>query len=277
MSSTIIRIAEHFSCNDAFFMFSLIYSCFTVQESREEYDTCQQPVHNWLATSYTTMVILRLTHLLGVVLDATSISSTLLLSINQKGLALQVTAIFSWFVAFPFFLCTTIAGTIMVLEVQRFTPSCWPSQAHLVSALAWLIVSYTWLYVNARIGFHMCSIERRRRQATRDLAVVQDSDTRSRWGELSNQSDYLSGEGLTPQVIASLPHEVYASNRAGTNRCFHSGECSICISDFAIGDNVRQLPSCGHTFHRSCIDLWLLRCASCPLCKCSLREERCMV
>merc|ERR1719343_886639 len=36
-------------------------------------------------------------------------------------------------------------------------------------------------------------------------------------------------------------------------------ECSICLCEVQPGDSVRCLPSCGHTFHRACIDLWLLR------------------
>ena len=31
------------------------------------------------------------------------------------------------------------------------------------------------------------------------------------------------------------------------------------------GDEARQLP-CGHTFHRACVDDWLLKRRKCPLC-----------
>lgn len=42
--------------------------------------------------------------------------------------------------------------------------------------------------------------------------------------------------------------------------------CTILI-DFVYISEARQLDGCGHTFHRSCIDLWLFRRADCPLCK----------
>lgn len=43
-------------------------------------------------------------------------------------------------------------------------------------------------------------------------------------------------------------------------------KCMICLGDFAIADECRQLP-CRHVFHSSCIDEWLRRCTDCPICK----------
>ncbi|PKU85667.1 RING-H2 finger protein ATL8 [Dendrobium catenatum] len=43
-------------------------------------------------------------------------------------------------------------------------------------------------------------------------------------------------------------------------------ECVICLSTFNEGDEVRQLLSCKHLFHASCIDLWLNTHDNCPIC-----------
>ncbi|KAJ6828081.1 NEP1-interacting protein 1-like [Iris pallida] len=43
--------------------------------------------------------------------------------------------------------------------------------------------------------------------------------------------------------------------------------CSVCLQDFKVGETARSLPHCGHMFHLSCIDGWLVRHASCPLCR----------
>lgn len=42
---------------------------------------------------------------------------------------------------------------------------------------------------------------------------------------------------------------------------------SLPPQEFQAGDSARSLPVCRHTFHLPCIDGWLLRHASCPLCR----------
>ena len=44
------------------------------------------------------------------------------------------------------------------------------------------------------------------------------------------------------------------------------GTCVICLEDNAKGDSQKCL-SCPHSFHKECIDRWLKRVASCPICK----------
>ncbi|XP_070175834.1 E3 ubiquitin-protein ligase RLIM-like isoform X2 [Littorina saxatilis] len=42
--------------------------------------------------------------------------------------------------------------------------------------------------------------------------------------------------------------------------------CQICLVDFEHGDCLRDIP-CRHDFHRDCIDQWLKRNATCPICR----------
>lgn len=41
--------------------------------------------------------------------------------------------------------------------------------------------------------------------------------------------------------------------------------CAICMCEYSIGDPIRFLP-CLHIYHQECIDDWLLRSFTCPLC-----------
>ncbi|KAK1297968.1 RING-H2 finger protein ATL51 [Acorus calamus] len=47
-------------------------------------------------------------------------------------------------------------------------------------------------------------------------------------------------------------------------------ECSVCLSVFVDGEDVRQLPECKHSFHAPCIDMWLYSHSNCPLCRASI-------
>lgn len=48
--------------------------------------------------------------------------------------------------------------------------------------------------------------------------------------------------------------------------------CAICLSPFERGEDVKQLP-CAHFYHPECIDAWLERDVTCPLCKQPVADE----
>uniref|UniRef100_A0A0E0NK68 RING-type E3 ubiquitin transferase n=1 Tax=Oryza rufipogon TaxID=4529 RepID=A0A0E0NK68_ORYRU len=43
--------------------------------------------------------------------------------------------------------------------------------------------------------------------------------------------------------------------------------CTVCLLEFADGDELRTLPLCAHSFHMDCVDVWLRAHASCSLCR----------
>ncbi|XP_010934436.1 RING-H2 finger protein ATL39 [Elaeis guineensis] len=75
--------------------------------------------------------------------------------------------------------------------------------------------------------------------------------------------------GLEPAVVAAIPTMKY--NR----ETFHSREdaqCTICLGEYQDREILRIMPACGHNFHRSCIDIWLQKQSTCPICRLSLND-----
>ncbi|KAG6518956.1 RING-H2 finger protein ATL74-like [Zingiber officinale] len=86
--------------------------------------------------------------------------------------------------------------------------------------------------------------------------------------------------GLKREDVVALPVDTYAAATSGGSPSSPSASatpqpgCAICLSDFADGDKIRVLPICGHRFHVSCIDTWLLSHCSCPTCRRRLSSSR---
>ncbi|XP_052776619.1 RING finger protein 11-like [Mya arenaria] len=60
-------------------------------------------------------------------------------------------------------------------------------------------------------------------------------------------------------LINHLPTGIYD----GTSK--KGKECVICMGDFSVGEQLRILP-CMHSYHKDCIDDWLMRSFICPSC-----------
>ncbi|XBH67090.1 probable E3 ubiquitin-protein ligase ATL45 [Aegilops tauschii subsp. strangulata] len=92
--------------------------------------------------------------------------------------------------------------------------------------------------------------------------------------------------GIDEAVLAAYPTAVYSSaaRRLGEGQSLMAaaaalGEdgqapgdtrdttCAVCLTEYADGDDLRWLPGCRHAFHRPCLDEWLRRRPSCPLCR----------
>ncbi|TVY81569.1 putative RING finger protein [Lachnellula suecica] len=64
-------------------------------------------------------------------------------------------------------------------------------------------------------------------------------------------------------AISSLPKTILDEKLLGPEG---KGECSVCMDDVQLGDEVVTLP-CKHWFHEQCASLWLSEHNTCPICR----------
>ncbi|KAI3709564.1 hypothetical protein L2E82_39328 [Cichorium intybus] len=69
--------------------------------------------------------------------------------------------------------------------------------------------------------------------------------------------------GIDKTIIESLPFFKFSTLKGSKNGL----ECSVCLSAFEDVEILRLLPKCKHAFHIDCIDQWLGKHSSCPLCR----------
>ncbi|CAK8533953.1 unnamed protein product [Lathyrus sativus] len=83
----------------------------------------------------------------------------------------------------------------------------------------------------------------------------------------NNQSTFMRSRsrfsGIDKTAIESLPFFRFSSLKGSKQGL----ECSICLSKFEDIEILRLLPKCKHAFHIVCIDHWLEKHSSCPICR----------
>ncbi|KFK39369.1 hypothetical protein AALP_AA3G235900 [Arabis alpina] len=79
--------------------------------------------------------------------------------------------------------------------------------------------------------------------------------------EISDMFDFnQETKGLSRKCVQNIPMFYSCSD-------YQTMSCSICLQDWEEGEVGRKLERCGHTFHMNCIDVWLLKQLTCPICR----------
>jgi hypothetical protein len=86
--------------------------------------------------------------------------------------------------------------------------------------------------------------------------------------ENTNNSDYnnyeLNGYFKDCNEINTI---LSKSEKIKKNDVILSEQCFICMEDYKESQLKRILPNCKHYYHKKCIDKWLKKKASCPICR----------
>ncbi|XVE97571.1 hypothetical protein REPUB_Repub03eG0031000 [Reevesia pubescens] len=75
--------------------------------------------------------------------------------------------------------------------------------------------------------------------------------------------------GIDRTIIESIPFFHFSALKGSKEGL----ECAVCISKFEDSDVLRLLPKCKHAFHMNCIDKWLERNSTFPLCRYKFDSE----
>lgn len=76
--------------------------------------------------------------------------------------------------------------------------------------------------------------------------------------------------GVEPVIVAAIPTMKF--NREAFNS-MEDVQCSICLGEYQEKEVLRIMPKCGHSFHLSCIDVWLRKQSTCPVCRLPIKES----
>ncbi|ONK57004.1 uncharacterized protein A4U43_C10F15570 [Asparagus officinalis] len=74
-----------------------------------------------------------------------------------------------------------------------------------------------------------------------------------------NGSGRVPSARLAPETVSYKREEEEEATRG----------CVVCLSEFEDMEVVKVIPGCGHVFHPECIDRWITKNRSCPVCRCS--------
>ncbi|KAK9067424.1 hypothetical protein SSX86_014753 [Deinandra increscens subsp. villosa] len=152
-----------------------------------------------------------------------------------------------------------ISGAVFSIEVFESSLVLWKSDESGIGCLLYLIDVIVSL-LNGRLV--------RERFGPAMLSAVQSQmgAVETGFDELHSIFDICDSKGMPEYSVEKIPKITITSS----NDVDDSGErisCSVCLQDFQLGETVRSLPQCHHMFHLPCIDKWLVRHGSCPLCR----------
>ncbi|KAK1362640.1 NEP1-interacting protein 1 [Heracleum sosnowskyi] len=152
-----------------------------------------------------------------------------------------------------------ISGAVFSIEVFESSLTLWHSEEsglrcvqYLIDVLASLLSGRL---VRERIGPAMLS-----------AVQSQMGAVETNFDEAENIFDTGGCDGLAGDSVDKIP-KVRITRENNMDASDDKVCCSVCLQDFQLGETVRRLPQCHHIFHLPCIDKWLVRHGSCPLCR----------
>ncbi|KAJ0969846.1 hypothetical protein J5N97_022723 [Dioscorea zingiberensis] len=153
-----------------------------------------------------------------------------------------------------------ISGAVFSIEVVESSLALWHSNESGIWSILYVKVDIITSLLSGRlvrekVGPAVQSAVQSQMNAV-DLPFIEVIDLFETGGTKGMSKDCVD---KIPKISITAENNVDAS---GEKIC-----CSVCLQDLQIGETVRSLPHCQHMFHLTCIDNWLIRHGSCPMCR----------
>lgn len=84
---------------------------------------------------------------------------------------------------------------------------------------------------------------------------------------IQQERDSAQGHGGTVLGLENSKIELIPRQKFEKGKGILDAECTVCLSEFVEGEEIRTLPECLHSFHVACIDMWLHSHPNCPICR----------
>ncbi|XP_057531775.1 E3 ubiquitin-protein ligase RING1-like isoform X2 [Amaranthus tricolor] len=104
----------------------------------------------------------------------------------------------------------------------------------------------------------------------RRLHVSESRRTVDTEPEIDLEQPMQSTDGLEPFVVAAIPTMKFHRDAFSSTE---DSQCSICLGEYQEKEILRIMPKCSHSFHLSCIDPWLMKQPTCPVCRLPLKHS----
>jgi len=86
--------------------------------------------------------------------------------------------------------------------------------------------------------------------------------------DYNNDNDTENNENNYFKSCKEINENLCKSEKIKKDDKLLGNTCLICQEDFKIGEYKRKLPNnCNHIYHKKCIDKWLKKKNSCPICR----------
>lgn len=76
---------------------------------------------------------------------------------------------------------------------------------------------------------------------------------------------------LDPVIVRPTQAQIDSATEVFSQTNQNGDNCTICQDELCTGNQVRKINSCGHQFHKNCIDQWFERNVRCPVCRYDIR------